>query len=425
MKQPSRKIQIGVMGSAADLKYSKDFERLAEEIGYWVAKKKATLIFGAEKDYDSLSTAACRGAKKAGGFTVGITYNKGLDIFEKKNVDVVIASGLERGGGRELALVLSCDAIIALNGGSGTLTEIAIAYQANIPVIALAGSGGWSEKLAGQYLDARQRIQIGAARTPKEAVEKALLSIQRAAVPQKELLFLTATHGNETIGIEAMKRVGREMPMAKSDWVIANEKAWKRGVRFVDQDLNRSAPGKKNARAYESRRAYELVDIAKNYRYVIDIHGTKARSGIFTIVPNPTLRNLLLAGALPVERIVVWASERSLSSGPLSQQMPCGVEIECGPQDSGAVKEELYAIVKSVAQKGIVFDERSLEKKQFFRVYGKLSANEVSPNTVSSLADFKKATFKGEEFYPILVGEYDDVFCYKMKRVDFWDLFSY
>ena len=55
------------MGSTADLKYSKNIEKLAEEVGYWIAKNKATLVFGAEKDFDSLSTSACRGAKKAGG----------------------------------------------------------------------------------------------------------------------------------------------------------------------------------------------------------------------------------------------------------------------------------------------------------------------------------------------------------------------
>jgi len=162
------------MGSAADLKYSRGLEKMTEEIGYWVAKKGATLVFGAEKDCDSLSTAACRGAKKAKGLTVGITYGKGMDIFEKKNVDVVIASGLERGGGREMALILSCDAIITINGGSGTLTEIAIAYQANIPVVVLENSGGWSEKLSGQYLDDRKRMKIESAKNPKEAVQKAL-----------------------------------------------------------------------------------------------------------------------------------------------------------------------------------------------------------------------------------------------------------
>lgn len=177
MVKRRRKIQIGVMGSAADLNYTKKFERKAEQIGYWVAKNKATLIFGAEKDYDSLSTAACRGAKKAGGITVGVTYNKGLEIYEK-NVDIVIASGLERGGGRELTLSLSCDALIAIGGGSGTLTEIAIAYQANIPIVVLDNSGGWSEKLKNTYLDKRKRVKIKTAKTPKKAVEKAISLIK-------------------------------------------------------------------------------------------------------------------------------------------------------------------------------------------------------------------------------------------------------
>lgn len=175
----SRKVQIGVMGSAADLNYSKELENIAEQIGYLLAKNNATLIFGAEKDYDSLSTSACRGAKRAGGLTVGITYNRGLDIFEKENVDVVITTGLERGGGRETALILSCDGIITISGGSGTLTEIAIAYQANIPIVAIKDTGGWSDALSNQYLDARKRVKVVGVSTPTEAVEKILELIKR------------------------------------------------------------------------------------------------------------------------------------------------------------------------------------------------------------------------------------------------------
>jgi uncharacterized protein (TIGR00725 family) len=167
----NRKLQIGVMGSAADLNYSKELESLAEQIGYLIAKNNATLIFGAEKDYDSLSTSACRGAKKAGGITIGITYNRGLNIFEKENVDVIISTGLERGGGRETALILSCDGIITISGGSGTLTEMAIAYQANIPIVAMKNTGGWSDKLANQYLDERKRIKVQSVNTAEEAVK--------------------------------------------------------------------------------------------------------------------------------------------------------------------------------------------------------------------------------------------------------------
>lgn len=178
MSKLLRNMQIGVVGSCADLKYTRRVENLAEEVGYWIAKKNATLIFGAEKDVDSLSAAACRGAKGANGLTVGITYGKGLKVREK-NADIIIATGLERGGGREFPLVLSCDAIIAISGGSGTLTEIAIAYQANIPIIVLKETGGWSEKLAGEFLDERKRVKAEIANTPKEAVEKAILLIKQ------------------------------------------------------------------------------------------------------------------------------------------------------------------------------------------------------------------------------------------------------
>jgi len=168
-----RKLQIGVMGSAADLQYTEQTAQLAREVGYELAQAGAAVLFGAEKDYDSLSTAAARGAKEAGGMTVGITYGKGLTTFEK-NTDIVIATGMERGGGREMALVLSCDAVIIIGGGSGTLTEAAIAYQDNIPIVALTGSGGWADKLSKSYLDGRQRVQVKAAATPKQAVELAI-----------------------------------------------------------------------------------------------------------------------------------------------------------------------------------------------------------------------------------------------------------
>ncbi|OGZ27196.1 MAG: hypothetical protein A2365_00825 [Candidatus Nealsonbacteria bacterium RIFOXYB1_FULL_40_15] len=168
-----RKLQIGVMGTMADLGYGKDLEESAEKIGEFIAQAGAILIFGAEKDSDSLSTAACRGAKKFNGLTVGITYGKGKDIYQK-DADIIIPTGLERGGGREFILSLACDAMIVINGGSGTLNEIAVAYQANIPVVALNGSGGWADKLADQYLDDRKRVKVVSAETPESAVKMAI-----------------------------------------------------------------------------------------------------------------------------------------------------------------------------------------------------------------------------------------------------------
>jgi uncharacterized protein (TIGR00725 family) len=176
-----RKFQIGVMGSMADLQYGPELEAAAERVGQLIAERDGILFFGAEKDADSLSTAACRGAKKNGGLTVGVTYGKRKDIIEK-DADIIIPCGLERGGGREFVLVLPCDAVIALSGGSGTLNELTVAYQADIPMVVVKGMGGWADKLADQYMDSRNRRKIIAAATPEEAVE---IAFREAAAYRK------------------------------------------------------------------------------------------------------------------------------------------------------------------------------------------------------------------------------------------------
>lgn len=165
------------MGSAADLNYSSELADLAQAVGKSIALAGHITVYGAEKDYDSLSTAAARGAKEGGGLTVGVTYGKGKEVWDTEgNTDIIIATGIERGGGREFVLVNSCDAVILLSGGSGTLTEAAIAYQSGIPIVALAGTGGWADKLAGEYIDARKRLIVESASSPENAVAKAISS---------------------------------------------------------------------------------------------------------------------------------------------------------------------------------------------------------------------------------------------------------
>ncbi|MFH1183230.1 MAG: LOG family protein [Candidatus Moraniibacteriota bacterium] len=175
MKNKRRKLQIGVMGSAADTKYSKTVEIIAEKVGELVARSGNIVVYGAEKDYDSLSTAAARGAKKAGGITVGVTYRKSKKIWDQEgNTDVLICTGMERGGGREFVLVNSCDGIIAISGGSGTMNEMLVAYQLNIPIVVIKGTGGWADKMAGKYFDSRKRMKAIPANDSKEAVEMIL-----------------------------------------------------------------------------------------------------------------------------------------------------------------------------------------------------------------------------------------------------------
>lgn len=169
-----KKLQIGIMGSAADLKYSDDALNFAKNLGKLIAQSENILVYGAEASYTSLSTEAAKMASKYNGITVGIAGGKDKKVFGKFRPTVLINSGQEIGGGREFNLVLSCDVIIAISGGSGTLTEMAIAYQADIPIIVVDKFGGWSSQLANQYLDDRKRLKCICVANEKEALEMAI-----------------------------------------------------------------------------------------------------------------------------------------------------------------------------------------------------------------------------------------------------------
>lgn len=173
-----KKFQIGIMGSAADLNYGDDALAFAKKVGELIAKSNNILVYGAEKEYSSLSTNAAIEANKNGGLTVGVTGGKDKEIYGDFKPDVLIPSGLGVGGGREFTLVLSCDAIIAIGGGSGTLTEMAIAYQAGIPIITVSNFSGWAKEVSDTYLDDRKRLKCIEVKTPEEAVNEAINAIK-------------------------------------------------------------------------------------------------------------------------------------------------------------------------------------------------------------------------------------------------------
>ena len=169
-----KRIQIGIMGSAEDLNYSKEALKFAKELGRLIAKSGNILVYGAEKEYSSLSTNAAIEASKNNGITLGICPGKKKEIYGDFMPTVLIPCGLEIGGGREFTLVLTCDVIIAIGGGSGTLTEMAIAYQAGIPIITIDKFNGWAKKLSNKYFDDRKRLKCISASTPNEALNLAI-----------------------------------------------------------------------------------------------------------------------------------------------------------------------------------------------------------------------------------------------------------
>jgi uncharacterized protein (TIGR00725 family) len=107
----------------------------AEAVGAALASAGAVIVCGG---LGGVMAATCRGAKSAGGLTVGILPGKNPSAANQW-VDVVIATGL--GEARNALVVGSAAAVIAVGGEYGTLSEIALALRAGTPVI---GLGTWS-----------------------------------------------------------------------------------------------------------------------------------------------------------------------------------------------------------------------------------------------------------------------------------------
>ncbi len=242
----------------------------------------------------------------------------------------------------------------------------------------------------------------------------------------KKILFITALHGNEGFAVDLIKKIEEKYDKEKFnfDWVIGNPNAHKQNVRFTDTDLNRIAPGNINSENYEEKRAAELIELSKNYSLVVDIHGTNANSGIFTLVSNPTIENLIVATSLPVKNIVIWASQSSKTSGPVTQFLNCpAVEIECGPKSSPEIQSELKNIISKILENRQPKLEEiisNVEGKNFFQVYGSIEETDTS-----NMKEFKETEVHGEKFYPLLVNSYKQGSVRKMKKVNFFDLFMY
>ena len=131
-------------------------EARAEAVGRLLAERGATVVTGG---CDEVMAAASRGAKSAGGTTIGVLPGESR-VAANEWVDHVVVTGV--GHARNLAVVASGDAVIAVGGAWGTLSEIAYARVLGRPVVVL--DPGWSVEGEG----------VERASTPEEAVELAL-----------------------------------------------------------------------------------------------------------------------------------------------------------------------------------------------------------------------------------------------------------
>jgi len=157
-----RQLIIAVIGGG---ECSPEIARQAEAVGREIARSGAVLICGGR---GGVMEAACRGASAAGGLTLGILPGEDRSAANPY-VGIPLVSGV--GYARNVAVAKSADAVIAIDGSYGTLSEIGHALQSGIPVI---GLDTWSISRGGMA----DGSIVPAASAP-EAVSLAMALIRR------------------------------------------------------------------------------------------------------------------------------------------------------------------------------------------------------------------------------------------------------
>lgn len=237
----------------------------------------------------------------------------------------------------------------------------------------------------------------------------------------KKLLLIAATHGDEKIGVEVIERLNNKGYQEQFDYLIANPKALRKNIRFIEADLNRSYPGEKTSPFYEKRKAYDNLKLAKKYRYIIDIHETDGGISDFIIIPKEKISGLFPLQFIDLKKAVLWPNPK----GPISQVLDNAIELEFVMKNRS--RKEVVAKATDIIEKFLArielvgrndkFDCDVSDRKIYY-VYGKLLTKEIVCS--DNLKDFEKAEIRNEEFYPLLIGQYlkEGIVCYKMKKID-------
>jgi uncharacterized protein (TIGR00725 family) len=160
-----RKPIISVIGGSNTA--SPEAIKLAEEVGFLIARADAVLVCGG---LNGVMEAACKGAKRADGLTIGIL--PGSDPRDANpHVDVPIVTAISTA--RNAIVVRTADAIIAIDGSYGTLTEMAYAFDLGKKVFGLKS---WDLEKIGVPKDLYVPVK-----TPREAVDRAIEEARRRA----------------------------------------------------------------------------------------------------------------------------------------------------------------------------------------------------------------------------------------------------
>ena len=246
-----------------------------------------------------------------------------------------------------------------------------------------------------------------------------------------KIILNILTHGDEKIGLKVAKEI-EKLNINKNilSVQIANKKAFEIHKRFIDQDLNRSFPGKKFGN-HEQKLAYKLLPIIKSADIVIDIHSTTSNLKNTLIVEKFNKKTIKYIKVIQPKYVLVMNATKN---NALISQAKIGIAFEYGKDNDPNTLKKIVADIKKLFKHLGLINIRISKRKnttKYFNVFSKVH----KPKEYKLLKKIKnyKLIYKGEtfarrgnkyliaeeDFYPILFRErnYKDYFGFRGKKI--------
>lgn len=250
------------------------------------------------------------------------------------------------------------------------------------------------------------------------------MKVEELGEGEPEVAVVACVHGDEPCGFRAMERFKEEaIDLEKPvKFVVANEKAFHRGERYVDEDLNRAFPGDKDSDSHEKRLAARLQEELEGLK-VLDFHSSESPKTPFAIVSGFEDESYELARHTCMENLL----EISYVEGGMINYLN-GVVVEAGPDSSAESAEMAYDVmINFLAAQRVIDRGFDTSEPEIFEVFDKAEGSdyEFAAENFVKVHEGEEFARNGEKvreaeeaFYPALMSTdgYDDMIGFKARK---------
>ncbi len=224
---------------------------------------------------------------------------------------------------------------------------------------------------------------------------------KKGALPGKTLAVFAGVHGNETAGIEVVKKMIREIEPDRGTvhFVLANPLAIKNNVRYIESNLNRDFIAKQTASTYEQKRATVLMKLLDDCDTLLDLHAY--RSDAKTVLPfaicEKRCSDVVEKFDLPISISGISSFQDGGTNGYMEKQNKVGIVVELGsidrPEDFFDLGVRCVEVFLQHYQclEGVV-STHSKNKTEYLKVVGVYRKNTSSFKFLKKYRSFDKIT---------------------------------